>query len=128
MAPHHDDLSQGSVRFGQPALAFTYSSAALSISGITLSLIGWIEGTVVFHFVPSHWAREIPPWPLWSAQFRWTGDVNPGRPISFQRASVMLSASKPRRMSSPLTCFLPVRFCAARIASAISAALRTARL
>ena len=49
----HDDLSHDSVRFGQPAFAFTYSSAVLSISGRTLSLIGWIERTVVFHFVPS---------------------------------------------------------------------------
>ncbi len=54
-------FGHGSVRFGQPAFAFTYSSAVLSISGRTLSLIGWIEGTVVFHFVPSHWTREIPP-------------------------------------------------------------------
>ena len=29
----------------------------LSISGRTLSLIDWIEGTVVFHFVPSHWTK-----------------------------------------------------------------------
>jgi hypothetical protein len=57
----HDDLSQDSVRFGQPGFAFTYSSAAPSIIGRTLSLIGWIKGTVVFHFVPSHWTREIPP-------------------------------------------------------------------
>ena len=57
----HDDLSQDSVRFGQPVFAFTYSSAVLSISGSTLSLIGWIDGTVVFHFVPSHWTSEISP-------------------------------------------------------------------
>src|SRR5208282_407319 len=56
----YDDLSQGSVRLGQPVLAFTYSSAVLLISGRTLSLIGWIEGTTVFHFVPSHWTREMP--------------------------------------------------------------------
>jgi hypothetical protein len=56
----HDDLAQGSVRFGQPAFAFMYSSAVLSISGRTFSLIGWIDGTVVCHFVPSHWTREIP--------------------------------------------------------------------
>ena len=49
------------VRLGQPVFAFTYSSAVLSISGSTLSLIGWIDGTVVFHFVPSHWTSEIPP-------------------------------------------------------------------
>ena len=30
---------------------------------------------------------------MWSAQLRWTGVTNPGRPIFFQRASVMLSAS-----------------------------------
>jgi hypothetical protein len=35
------------------AFAFTYSSAALTIRGRTFSLIGWIEGTVVFYFVPS---------------------------------------------------------------------------
>src|SRR5208282_4953797 len=56
----YEDLSQGSVRLGQPVLAFTYSSAVLLISGRTLSLIGWIEGTTVFHFVPSHWTREMP--------------------------------------------------------------------
>ena len=42
MSPY-EDLSQGSVRFGQPALAFTYCSAAFSISGWTLSWIGAIE-------------------------------------------------------------------------------------
>ncbi len=35
-------------------------SAVLSISGKTLSLIGWIAGTTVFHFVPSHWTSEMP--------------------------------------------------------------------
>jgi hypothetical protein len=60
----YEDFSQGSVRFGQPVLAFTYSSAALLINGSTLSLIGWIEGTVVFHLVPSHWTSEMPLWPL----------------------------------------------------------------
>ena len=32
----------------------------------------------------------------------------------------MLSVSRPRRTSSPVTTFLPVIFCALRIASAIS--------
>jgi hypothetical protein len=32
----------------------------LLISGSTLSLIGWIDGTVVFHFVPSHSTSEMP--------------------------------------------------------------------
>ena len=36
------------------------SSAALSISGRTLSLIGSIDGTFVFHFVPSHSTSEMP--------------------------------------------------------------------
>ena len=49
-----DDFSHGSVRFGQPALAFTYSSAVLLINGSTLSLIGRIAASLVFHLVPSH--------------------------------------------------------------------------
>ena len=106
----HDDLSQELGPLWPAGMAFTYSSTALVIIGRTLSLIGWIEGTVVFHFVPSHWASEIPPCPLWSAQLSWIGAANPGRPISFQRPAVMLSASKPRRTSSPITCFLPVNF------------------
>src|SRR5579863_3529394 len=116
-ASAYDDLSHGSVRFGQPVLAFTYSSAVELISGSTLSLIGAIEGTVVFHLVPSHSTSEMPLWPLWSAQLRWIGEAKPGRPNSFQRASVMLRFSKPRRTSSLLTCFLPVNCCAVRIAS-----------
>src|SRR5262249_46214916 len=71
--PAYDDLSHGSVRFGQPALAFTYSSAVELISGSTLSLIGWITGTLVVHLVPSHSTSEMPPWPLWSAQLSFTG-------------------------------------------------------
>src|SRR5580692_10541364 len=57
----HDDLSHGSVRFGQPVLAFTYSSAVELISGSTLSFSGCIAGTLVFHLVPSHSTSEIPP-------------------------------------------------------------------
>ena len=53
----HDDLSQGSVRFGQPVLAPTYSLAWDSINGITLSLIGSIQSEALVHFVPSHCAR-----------------------------------------------------------------------
>src|SRR5947209_1772175 len=53
----HDDLSQGSVRFGHPALALTYSFAWDSINGITLSLIGSIQSDALVHLVPSHCAR-----------------------------------------------------------------------
>src|SRR6266851_4998002 len=53
----YDDLSQGSVRFGQPALAPTYSLAWDSINGITLSLIGSIQSEALVHLVPSHCAR-----------------------------------------------------------------------
>src|ERR1700694_2906052 len=53
----YDDLSQGSVRFGQPVLAPTYSLAWDSINGITLSLIGSIQSEALVHFVPSHCAR-----------------------------------------------------------------------
>jgi hypothetical protein len=45
---------------------------------------------------------------LWSEQLRWIGAAKSERPSSFQRASVMLWVSKPRRMSLPLTCFLSV--------------------
>src|SRR5260370_20027956 len=53
----YDDLSQASVRFGQPALAPTYSLAWDSINGITLSLIGSIQSEALVHFLPSHFAR-----------------------------------------------------------------------
>jgi hypothetical protein len=56
-AVSYDDLSQGSVRFGQPRFADAYSLAAFSINGITLSLIGSIQSDALVHFVPSHWAR-----------------------------------------------------------------------
>ena len=126
--PVDDDLSQTLGPLWPAGMAFTYSSTALVIIGRTLSLIGWIEGTVVFHFVPSHWASEIPPCPLWLVQLSWIGAANPGRPISFSAPSRYADASKPRRTSSPITCFLPVRFWAPRVASTINAALRTARL
>jgi hypothetical protein len=103
-----DDFSHGSVRFGQPALAFTYSSAVLLINGSTLSLIGSIAASLVFHLVPSHSTNEMPPCPLWSAQLSLTGAAKPYMPSSFKRAGVMSSDSKPRRTSSPLTSFLPV--------------------
>src|SRR5262249_1042277 len=54
IASDHDDLSQASVRFGQPEFFSTYSLAASSSIGRTLSLIGWIQSEIFTHLAPSH--------------------------------------------------------------------------
>jgi hypothetical protein len=46
-------LSQASVRFGQPVFFSTYSAAAFSKSGCTLSFIGSIQSETFTHFAPS---------------------------------------------------------------------------
>ena len=88
----HDDLSQASVRLGQPALVFAYSPAALSIDGMIVSSIGSIQPDALVHLAPSHWARYMPLFIMIGAA-RWIGAAKPSIALSFQRQSVMLSAS-----------------------------------
>ena len=54
LAAFYDDLSQASVRFGQPVFFSTYSLAAASSIGRTLSFMGWIQSETLTHLVPSH--------------------------------------------------------------------------
>src|SRR2546421_8521401 len=127
-AEHQLDLSQGSLRFGHPALAPTYSFDALSISGLTFSLIGEIQSDTLVHLVPSHSEMNAALWPLWSSQLTFIGEAKPSAPISFKRAAEISSVSSPRRRSVPLISFLPEMRCALRIASAMMMELRTPRL
>lgn len=53
----HDDLSQGSDRFGHPGLDAAYLCPSCSMSGITLSVSGSIQSEPLVHLWPSQTAR-----------------------------------------------------------------------
>ena len=56
-ALRHDDLSQGSDRFGQPGLDAAYLCPSCQMSGITLSVSGSIQSEPLVHLCPSQTAR-----------------------------------------------------------------------
>ena len=63
-AASYDDLSQASVRFGQPVFFSTYSLAAASSIGRTFSFMGAIQSDTLTHLAPSHCCMYAAACPL----------------------------------------------------------------
>ena len=111
----HEDLSQPSVRLGQPAFAETQLVAALSINGSTLSLIGSIQPDAFVHLVtvPLDKIDAIVTVVIDAAQMDRCGKAREPqlRPACVGDVKCFRAAA---HIFAP-TCFLPVSCWAARI-------------
>jgi hypothetical protein len=78
----YDDLSQASLRFGQPVFFSAYSLAAASISGRTKSRIGAMPSVFFTQALPFHCRMFILFAPEWSAQLSFMVEPKPASPIA----------------------------------------------